>query len=220
LTVATEAEAIVTFHITTAGIAVRLANRVPVKGLQFSFGEFSSVPASMESQTFFGEGYHNLVQGELRFLMYDAAGAILEPGERIVANLPLGIDDPKMVKVKDILLGGKDNQRLLVVESQVTFETAPELPVEFSLSQNFPNPFNPSTDIQFTVPQAGQVRITVYNTLGQEVRTLFEGQADRGTRIVRWDEKDSAGRGLSSGTYLYRMVSGSFTETKKMLLLK
>jgi len=99
-------------------------------------------------------------------------------------------------------------------------EPIEELPTAFGLEQNYPNPFNPSTDIRFAVPQTSQVRIAIYSVLGQEVRTLFEGQKEQGVHVVRWDGKDNDGKSLSSGVYLYRMNAGTFTSTHKMLLMK
>jgi flagellar hook assembly protein FlgD len=90
----------------------------------------------------------------------------------------------------------------------------------FHLFQNFPNPFNPSTMITFSVPQTDQVHITIYNILGQEVRTLFAGQMERGAQTLPFDGKDQKGRTLCTGTYICRMNAGAFVETKKMTLIK
>ena len=88
-------------------------------------------------------------------------------------------------------------------------------PHTFVLQQNYPNPFNPSTNVEFSLPSSSQVRLTVYNMLGQEVATLVNGQMEAGTHTVRFD----ASR-LSSGIYLYRLNAGSFVKTMKMILLK
>jgi hypothetical protein len=91
-----------------------------------------------------------------------------------------------------------------------------EIPVVYTLSQNYPNPFNPTTTIEYAVPHIADVRLEVYNLLGQLVATLVEGQAIAGTHRVTWD----AGS-LSSGVYLSRLtVNGQHVATKKMLLVK
>lgn len=89
------------------------------------------------------------------------------------------------------------------------------VPATFALEQNFPNPFNPSTTLRYSVPKAGIVMLKVYNILGQEVETLVNQQQGAGTYSVTFD----ASR-LASGVYFYRLSSGSFNSVKKMLLLK
>ncbi len=94
------------------------------------------------------------------------------------------------------------------------------LPDSYKLSQNYPNPFNPSTEISFSLPVAGQVKLEIYNVLGQRVTTLADGLFEAGEHVVLWDGKDISGSAVSSGIYLYRLQAGEFTETKKMMLLK
>jgi hypothetical protein len=89
------------------------------------------------------------------------------------------------------------------------------IPAAFALDQNYPNPFNPSTMIQFEIPEAQFVTLKVYNLLGQEVATLIDSQLGPGRYRAEFD-----GRNLPSGTYLYRLQVGTFTETKKMVLVK
>jgi hypothetical protein len=89
------------------------------------------------------------------------------------------------------------------------------LPFDFELKQNYPNPFNPTTIISFALPSASEVTLNVYNVLGQEVRTLVNGPLEAGYHEVTFD-----GTGLSSGMYFYRINADSFTETKKMMMVK
>lgn len=85
----------------------------------------------------------------------------------------------------------------------------------FNLEQNYPNPFNPSTTINFSVQQAGNVTMSVYNLLGQQVANLVDQKMQAGSHSVTFDAS-----GLSSGTYIYRITSGEFVQTKKMMLIK
>jgi hypothetical protein len=89
------------------------------------------------------------------------------------------------------------------------------LPQEVSLSQNYPNPFNPSTTIRYGLPQKSQVTLKVFNTLGQLVTTLVNGEQEAGYHEVRFD-----GSNLASGVYFYRLQAGDFVQTKRLLLLK
>ena len=99
-------------------------------------------------------------------------------------------------------------------------EPASELPDAFAVGQNFPNPFNPETTITYALPQASDVRLVIYNALGQEVRTLINGVQPAGFHRIVWDSRDNMGRQVSSGIYLYRLVAGEFLDTRKMLILK
>lgn len=100
----------------------------------------------------------------------------------------------------------------------VTFvedEQTETFPGTYYLSQNYPNPFNPFTVIRFFIPMASQVRISIYNILGEEIMKLVDEQKPAGTYEVEFN-----GKGLTSGVYFYKLSSGSFVNTKKMLLLK
>lgn len=90
-----------------------------------------------------------------------------------------------------------------------------EIPDRYSLAQNYPNPFNPSTKINFSVTSPGVVKLTVMDMLGREISTLVNSKMEPGTYNVDFD-----GAGLTSGVYFYRLETGSFVETKRMVLLK
>jgi len=89
------------------------------------------------------------------------------------------------------------------------------LPVQFTLLQSYPNPFNPSTTIRYGLPQRSNVSLTVYNPLGQQVATLVQGEQEAGYHEVRFDAS-----GFSSGVYFYRLSAGTYVETRKLLLLR
>jgi len=98
-------------------------------------------------------------------------------------------------------------------------------PNSFELSQNYPNPFNPSTVIRYNIPESGNVKLTVYNILGKEVKTLFEGNKNAGNYQINWNSENSYGGKVSSGVYFYELkfnsASGkSFSAIKKMILIK
>jgi hypothetical protein len=88
-------------------------------------------------------------------------------------------------------------------------------PTEYSLEQNYPNPFNPNTIISFTIPEAGNVKIKLFNLLGEEIQTLFDEIKDAGTHTVNFSAQN-----LNSGVYLYKIESGNFTQVRKMTLIK
>ncbi len=90
-----------------------------------------------------------------------------------------------------------------------------QTPSEFELSQNFPNPFNPATQIGYTLPRDGHVKLEIYNLLGQRVATLVDEYQGAGEKTVNWESKDFA-----SGIYFYQLSAGDFTATRKMVLTK
>ena len=95
-----------------------------------------------------------------------------------------------------------------------------EVVSSFSLQQNFPNPFNPETVIRYSLPRESQVRIDVYNILGQKVRTLVDRKEMAGPKSVTWDGENERGEQVSSGIYFYRLETEESAQTRKMLLLK
>ena len=94
------------------------------------------------------------------------------------------------------------------------------LPSVYELSNNYPNPFNPTTRIQFGLPRDGNVSIVIYNILGQQIRTLVAGFRPAGQYQVEWDGKGEHGQTLESGVYFYRLQTGSTSIVRKMLMLK
>jgi hypothetical protein len=95
------------------------------------------------------------------------------------------------------------------------------LPTEFVLGSNFPNPFNPTTTFEVSVPEKSDIRIVVYNILGQIINVLFDGTAEAGRQWIVWDGKDQNGSALSSGVYVYNLITNTGVSiSKKMVLMK
>ena len=94
------------------------------------------------------------------------------------------------------------------------------IPDHFALHQNFPNPFNPETEISFQLPRAEHVVLRIFNTLGQVVRTLIDADYNAGFHTVSWNGKDNDSKAVSSGVYLYQITADSYSHVKKMSLLR
>ena len=94
------------------------------------------------------------------------------------------------------------------------------VPDQYVLLQNHPNPFNPSTQIEYRVPEAGEVSLVVYSVLGQPIRALIHGEHVAGTYRVSWDGSDADGSPVSSGVYFYHLTARAFTQTRTMMLVK
>lgn len=157
------------------------------------------------------------VEGEYRVGVIDLTGK---------TTLPAGTHDLLTISyegdgelvLKSAIVVDSDAQEMATTISSAKVQSV--LPTEFVLAQNRPNPFNPSTEISFSLPKPAEVTLVIYNVLGESVVTLAEGQRAAGTHAVRWDGRDKNGRAVASGVYFYRLDAGEFSATRKMVLLK
>jgi len=149
--------------------------------------------------------------------------------EYIIQNLDPGVKYYIDIRSLSYLFNGSFYENSIigspdtVITRQPTDVDDPEdliLPGKFSLKQNWPNPFNPSTEISFTLPRAANIKLKIYNILGQSVIDLVDGFYEAGTHSKSWNGKDSKGKFVSTGIYFYRLNVGQYTETRKMVLLK
>ena len=152
-----------------------------------------------------------------------AAGSITGTVKFYVAprsdNLEEGDEVIRLVGTIDGLEG--DEVAITMSDPGAAKAVIQTLPTAFALADNFPNPFNPTTTIQYALPQAADVELTVYNVVGQPVRTLVAEHQSAGRYAVEWDATNDSGHSLSSGLYFYRLqAGGEFLKVKKMLLLK
>ena len=111
-------------------------------------------------------------------------------------------------------MGAYENQNVVVSTDEDLF------PLNTKLNQNYPNPFNPTTTINYSLKENSKVSLDIYNIKGQKVKQLISGQLSAGQHSVVWNGKDDNGKSVSSGIYFYKMKTGNYNETRKMLLLK
>jgi hypothetical protein len=120
---------------------------------------------------------------------------------------------------KEIVLSGKGTVIIADPDSPVMLRLSPsstrELPASFAIEQNYPNPFNPVTVIGYQLPVAARVTMKVYNILGEEVVTLIDEVQEAGYKSLKVDMSQ-----FSSGVYYYKLSAGTFTEIKKMMLVR
>ena len=161
-------------------------------------------------------------EGHLFTIIYKAANGI----ENLPATITFYLDDVK-------LPGTSMAPDLLNVscsypdaDNAVTFNTSEMgiddeiIPTVFSLGQNFPNPFNPTTQIAFDLPEQATAKLVVYNLLGQQVNVLTDRYMNAGHHVFDWNGLDSGGKLVASGVYFYELRAGDFVAKKKMLLLR
>ncbi len=88
------------------------------------------------------------------------------------------------------------------------------------LHQNYPNPFNPSTTITYELPRTSQVKVAIFNLLGERIRTLVNQRQTAGQHRLHWDGRNEFGMSVPSGVYLYRLRASEFVQTRKMILMQ
>ena len=106
------------------------------------------------------------------------------------------------------------------VSSDADLDNSAVLPAAYSLGEAYPNPFNPVTHIEFTLPESGLVKLAVYNVMGQQVRELVSSQLSAGRHAVRWDATNESGLKVASGLYVYQIEVNGFSQAHKMILVK
>ncbi|MBC8180739.1 T9SS type A sorting domain-containing protein [candidate division KSB1 bacterium] len=103
--------------------------------------------------------------------------------------------------------------------TEIKYIKVGKIPKHFALYQNFPNPFNPKTEIRFKLPRSSNIVINIYNVLGEAICTLVNAQYEQGHHKVVWNGKNKFGNDVTSGIYLYKLEAGDFSRTKKMYLI-
>ena len=95
------------------------------------------------------------------------------------------------------------------------------IPLEFALHENYPNPFNPTTTLRFDLPEVSDITLTIYNMLGQKVKTFdYAKHTSAGYHSVTWNATNDLGQQVGAGVYLYQLQTKDFVKTRKMVLLK
>jgi hypothetical protein len=113
------------------------------------------------------------------------------------------------------------DDRVLFVNRYDYLSIAAEgVPLKFALHENYPNPFNPTTTLRFDLPEVSDITLTIYNMLGQKVRTFDYQNTSAGYHSVTWDATNDYGDPVGAGVYLYQLRADQFVKTRKMVLLK
>ena len=209
-------------HNSDSGIFARDKNRwcrSAVTTANYSYA-FSEMRANWYGATQFADsanaGIYNKVNESYR---WSAEGNILKSDQnygRVLFSKEVvdGTSGPYLIASlnsgKNIILSNLLNPVITSVKNENN-----NLPSEYSLEQNYPNPFNPSTTITFTIPNQANVKLSVYNAIGEEVAELLNDNISAGSHQVTFDASN-----LSSGLYFYRITAGNFVDVKKMMLVK
>jgi hypothetical protein len=173
-------------------------------------------------------GWNEVASGESRFVLKDTSSnwtqyaiiiTVPDNAVRAVSVRPRAY--PLWTGIAyydDFALNGVD--AVTSVDDQGPKPISSAVPSTFKLEQNYPNPFNPSTTINYDLAKAGQVRLDIYNLIGQRVTTLVNDVQSVGSWNVVWNGKDDVGSSVASGIYFYRLAGPNVLLTKKMVLMK
>ena len=137
-------------------------------------------------------------------------------GRYVLALTVTGAPEGAVIEIPLVFTDSRGNSWEYTVRATVVSGA----PAEWKLFGNSPNPFNPATTIRYALKASAHTRLTVYNSLGQTVRTLLDDRQEAGTHEVVWDGCDDRGNRVSSGIYLYTLRAGGFYKTMKMLLMQ
>ena len=200
----------------------------PVRGFEFEL-EYDPALVEVHSPGLSNFQDHVMVSskesgtGVLKILAADLQGGAIEGLDRSFITIPVEYKGNQYqvapVSMEGIKLAGADGSLVNVV-ARTTTSDVKVIPGKFALRQNFPNPFNPTTEIRYDLPEEGFVSLAIYNMVGQKVRTLRSETMQPGYHSMVWDGRNDVGSQVATGMYFYSIHTGSFQATKKMLFLK
>ena len=206
------------FILTGPILEVKLSNSIPILALRFEI-EFARgfkyrVPE-------LGAKIQNLntnidfQDNTLTFVVLDIVENGIRAGEGTILNIPL--EGTKDFKVVAAYTSSRANG---LKELEYTVVDGDSFLGSMALEQNFPNPFNNSTKIEFQIPNNCEAKVVVYDVDGALIRTLLDSSLPSGTHKVEWDGKDDSGNVVESGVYLYKLYAGVYSLTKRMVFAK
>jgi len=163
-------------------------------------------------------------EGLIKVVLFDVDGGFILSTEnqdllQISYNFLGSVLDQSSVDISNVVVSGPKGN-IASVSSNVISAEVKLVPGVFALHQNYPNPFNPLTEIQFDIPSATQINVSIFNLMGQKVKTLVNEQVAPGYHAVQWDGTNENGFSVSTGMYFYTLNTGNHSAMKKMLFLK
>ena len=200
----------------------------PVRGIEFELKFDPTMvnimpPSLLNFQENVMISYTEKEPGILKVLAANLQGGHIEATNNSYMSIPVKFmgneRDIAFVTLEGIKLAGADGSLINTVARTNSSEVK-VIPGAFALHQNFPNPFNPSTEIRFDLPEAGNVNLAIYNLMGQKIRTLSSDNMTPGYHAIIWDGTNDIGSQVATGMYFYSIQSSEFQATKKMLFLK
>ena len=200
----------------------------PIRGMEFELNYNSELvdiqtPYLIDAQGNVMISSNMVADGTKKVVVTDMQGGTIKPVGEVYLSIPVvfkgSIYDVGQVEIDNINVAGFAGD-LIDYVSRTAISDVKLIPSDFSLQQNFPNPFNPSTEIRFDLPEEGQVELSVFNMQGQKVRTLESGRMAPGYHAIIWNGTNDNGSRVSTGMYFYSIQTNKFQAVRKMLFLK
>jgi hypothetical protein len=200
-----------------------------LKGLEFDItydpkNVTLGVPSLIVLQDNVVSTFREIDEGLIKVILFDVNGGFILSNEnhdllRMSYDFLGSVLDQSSVDISNVVVSGPKGN-IASVSSNVVSADVKLIPGVFALHQNYPNPFNPTTEIQFDIPSATQINVSIFNLMGQKVKTLANKQAAPGYHVVQWDGTNEKGVSVSTGMYFYTLNTGNHSAMKKMLFLK
>lgn len=222
------------FVLTENGLRFHMTNRLPVKGIQLIVRLKNAVSITAPDVVFDRAKNHQFFINtnglEMRIVAYNLDNTAIAPDSGALFRLPLKLTDVEEITAGQVIVSKGDNvvDADQVVQGPIdNRKVDPDvdiIPHTFVLHQNYPNPFNAQTRIEYEVAEVeggmAPILIQVFSLSGEKIKTLYTGERPSGRYSVQWDGTDDRGNKMASGTYFYRLISGSLQTAKRMILLK
>ncbi len=213
----------------TSDLTFNLSYDGGLKGLEFDIEYDSdilslSAPSLVVMQENVVSTFNHIDEGLIKVIVFDIAGNFIIPNEsndllKMSFNFFGDVLDESNVKINNVIVSGPKGS-VANVSSNVISAAIKLVPGVFALHQNYPNPFNPITEIRFDIPKAIKVNISVFNLMGQKIKTLKNEKITPGYHVVQWDGTNDNGMQVSTGMYFYTLQTGAKSVMRKMLFLK
>jgi hypothetical protein len=219
-------------------MTVSLENKIPVRAVQLEIEDdpdFLIFQTESEQTTPRTEDFQLALHdsdGILRIILISIGsaispdtGAIFRFSYRVTSDAREG---PLKLNINKITVTDQSNKSLdidyhnssFIIDGTTDVSDIKAGVREYNLAQNFPNPFNPQTSIDFSLPESEHVRLQIYNTLGQLIKTLIDERRDAGIHRIQWHGTDESGRQMPAGIYLYRIQTENFIECRQLVLIR
>jgi len=200
-----------------------------VYGLQFEIKynvdelQLNAINSKMDGYTF---EYREKEDGVVKGLLFSMEGVALSSANNVSDLLEFdfssknAFNGSSTVNFNEVILAGQHGASIEVSASSFEVNTDAILPAKTNLNKNYPNPFNPSTQIEYSLSEAGMVSLVIYDLNGAEVKTLVSEAAQANSYTVAWNGDNNQGNPVASGRYILKMSAPNYTETITMTLLK